>query len=282
MAAGAERKQEEVGNGVMDRCIRSIRVLLFVAALAVVAFSVAGESRPALASHTEVFITKTTAAPVAATYIVLPPGGAPVTYYVWAKNIDDPHGMASFTVDLKFNPNYINITSITENRTFLQQTGRAATCLIPTIEPVPGDPVFWHANVSCITIGPPPPPGVQGSGLLATFVLQPVLGASYGFTPLTNSGHMSDTGKSSPGIIDPSEVTVQRISATIQVAKCGDVTGDGSVSGLDMFGILSKFNTSQGQPGWQAKYDLNSDGSVSGSDLFLDLGQFNLQCTQTP
>lgn len=268
------------------RDMRWARGLLLVsAALAAVMLLLAQDSRPASAVNTRVYFTYSTTNPSPQSNIILNPDGAPVTLYVWAENITDPQGLASFSVDVIYDPDLMSVPNVSFSDTFLESTGRQAMCTTLPAQPVPGDPDHYYVNAACASIvtNPPAPP-VQGSGLLATLTVVP--GSDYGMAALTNDSFMMDAGYIIPPdtVVNPEQIAATVISATAQIAKCGDVApppnGDGAVSGLDFFSLLTKFGTSQGLPGWDERYDLNGDGAVAGVDFFILLGQFGALCTQ--
>jgi hypothetical protein len=70
----------------------------------------------------------------------------------------------------------------------------------------------------------------------------------------------------------PNEANVTNnsfVDGTVQVAKKGDLTGDGSVDVLDLIIVAEALGTHPGDPKWNPNADVNSDGVVNVLDLIL-------------
>ena len=158
---------------------------------------------------------------------------------------------------------------IVGNETWLGSTGRSAACLDTYTREIAGTDL-WQLNLGCRSFGTAP--GVQVSGLLASFSMLP--GSQFGSAPFTFTV--------STRLVTPSGtlMTMNAISALTQVSRCGSVDGDDVVSFLDFLVMLQHFNEVEGvSPGWQKAIDLDDDGAITFLDFLLMLGWFNKQCT---
>jgi hypothetical protein len=62
--------------------------------------------------------------------------------------------------------------------------------------------------------------------------------------------------------------------------ECGDVNGDGAVSGGDIGIVVSKFGRTTGQPGFHFMYETGQvDGAISGGDIGGIVADFGLVCS---
>lgn len=65
----------------------------------------------------------------------------------------------------------------------------------------------------------------------------------------------------------------------IRIGSCpGDADGDGFIGFSDLNAVISAFNTSSGDPGYNAATDFDGDGDVDFGDLNVVLSAFNTEC----
>jgi hypothetical protein len=254
--------------------------LALLAVAAVGSLLLARDSRPVSASHTEMFLslsaTTSTAVPLTPWYAT--PGEAPRTIYAHARNVThDPTGVAAFQVNIVYDSDVVTISSLQVSETWLESTGRTATCTTPIIEPNPGSPPdIYRANIGCYTAGATPPFGAMGGGLLASFVATP------GSTPSSTSFNVNNTGTFLLNATqDATQIATIKRNASIIVAACADFNGDNAVSAGDIAKTVAKFGT-HGPPnqsaGWEAIYDLNIDNVISAADVGIVVAQYGRVC----
>jgi hypothetical protein len=267
------------------------RAMLAVTAAVAVGLVLMGrDSRPASASHTEIFFSlsanNATATPSGT--LLFYPNSAPQTIYVHAKGAShDVTGVSAFQVYFTYTDAMASVSSLQNSpaaTTWLQSTGRSASCTTPIVEPNPGGPSgLYRALVGCYTQGATPPfgPGGNSGGatgsLLASFVLTP--GSTPGSTTLTinnASAFLLNT------TVDAAAYAMTKRNAPVVVAECGNFNGDATVSVGDIGLMVQHYGTSGGPPpsgNWDAIYDLNNDNSISVGDIGLVVLQFGRQCT---
>jgi hypothetical protein len=170
----------------------------------------------------------------------------------------------------------VSVGSLQVSETWLESTGRTATCTSPIIEPNPGSPPdIYRANIGCYTPGTTPL-GAQGGGLIASFVLTP--GGTPSSSPLTLNNaatFLIDTTAQSAYI-----PAIKR-NASVVVAECADFNGDNVVSASDIGLMIGHFGTSGGpppSPNWDAQYDMNLDNAVAAGDIGIVVAQFGRLC----
>jgi hypothetical protein len=206
------------------------------------------------------------------------PGMAPKTVYAHARGVThDPTGVAAFQVNFTFDSDVVMVSSLQVSETWLESTGRTATCTSPIIEPNPGSPPdIYRANIGCYTAGSAPPFGAMNGGLLASFVLTPGSTPSSTQLLLNNSStFMLNTTQ------DAVSITTIKRNASVVVANCADFNGDHVVSASDIGLVVSKFGTHgppNPSPNWNPIYDMNVDNVISAADLGIVVAQFGRQC----
>jgi len=97
--------------------------------------------------------------------------GQRVTVGAVANGVAD---LGAYQFELTFDPAVVSFVSIA-NGTFLGSTGRAVLCVSPIVS-------AGSVRIACSTLGPEPPPGPSGSGVLAVVTFQ---GIAAGVSPLT-------------------------------------------------------------------------------------------------
>lgn len=288
---------------------RAAKVSLLVAAAAMVTLVLARDARPAAgAATTQIIISKSNTAPDPVTSLVFYRDGPPVNLYVWAKDVKDNLGAASFEVYFTYNNDLLQVTALTQNTTWLASTGRQVNCTPPwwaTAPPYvhptddPDDPAWqWEGQVGCETLdGSPPPfgpmcPG-QCTGLLASLTVQPRspqppvnttlnFAVPSGNPIVTYRTWIFDTGYFAGGpVTEPSEIQASVPNINVNIVKCANFDGIGPVDLFnDILGVIARWNMRSSDPGWNPIYDLDSNGAI---DLFNDiLGtivQWNMECT---
>lgn len=226
--------------------------------------------------------------------------------------------LGAFSFTLTFDPGVLTPVFAVSGP-FLGSSGRPLYCL-------PAELAASEATFGCVTLGPPP--GVSGSGLLASVTF--TTSCDGGTTALTLSEADLGTplganipkqtagstillvdepcGSASPdsdldGCSDASEVASDPMSGGLRNPLSFwdffDPNRDRSVSGLDFFGVLGRFNATgdpatdplsgpSPAPAYHAAFDRSAvanafsgppDGTVSGIDFFLILAQFNHDCS---
>ena len=263
---------------------RRSKTLVFACAILVAMLTLANDSRPVAADHTDIFFTQSTTGdpslvtPVTSLSMVVNDPG-PVTLYVWARNVHDPQGVAGFEVKVNYVSWLIAVNSLFADTTWLGSTGRSASCTAPVIRPNPTTGA-GRANVSCNTLGAPPPFGPQGSGLLATITVKAGVVPSITNLVLAEGTLLVNTGAIVRGsIVPPAEIPTIKRSLQLVIARCGDVDGDGGVTISDIFLVAGEFGKDSVHPEWNPIYDLNIDGGITIQDIFLTAGQFGTFCT---
>lgn len=259
--------------GLRIRLEIGIKLVVLGLALALTASLLVRDSRPALASHTEILFSESNTTPTMVNSLVLMVDGPPQTLYVWAKNVDDPTGAAAFGVEVRYNPTLISVPSIAHDTAWLTSTGRQAICADPVIGPTE-DPAVWRALMSCATAFPPPPLGPSCannhcSGLLGTITIQP--GSTVGISPLTlppDRNFLVATVVSDP----PQTIPLTTRSAQIVVAPCADFDSNNVVSLSDVLLIANRFGASSPQ------YDLNGNGLTELQDILIAAAQYGRPC----
>ena len=76
--------------------------------------------------------------------------------------VDDVVDLGAYEFEIRYEPSVLSFASV-ENGLFLSSTGRSVVCQVPQLDQALG--MIRHG---CNTVGPPPPFGPSGSGLLAT------------------------------------------------------------------------------------------------------------------
>ena len=284
------------------------RVSLLVVAVAVTVVALGHDARPATgATGTSIVISKSNTSPIPlSTPIIVYNNGPSVDLYIWAANIKDPFGpnrLGGFDVYFTYDNALVSITALAADTTFLTSTGRQASCVPPFwasfppfVHAIPNDPDgLWEGTVGCHTLDGATPFGPQGTGLIASLTVTPnsavvppastVLDFAVPnadnplFTYLTV---LIDTGRISPTVIPPAEISATVSATTISFLRCADFNGNGVVSLFDdIIAVILHFGTSVGGAGWDPIYDLDGNGNI---DLFNDIigtiVQFGMECTQ--
>ena len=265
------------------------KAMLCVAAALAIALVLAEDSRPAVASHTDIFFTQSLTSPSPMTsFMLLANDPTPRTFYIYARNVDDPEGLGAFEVNVNYVSWLVAVNAIAHDSTWLGSTGRTVACNPPTIEPNV-ETGAGHATIVCNTIGAPPPfgppnGGTAASGLLGTITIK--AGAVPAITQLIldpNRTILVDTGRIQGGeLISPAVIPTTKRSLQLVMTDCGDVypkpNRDGFVTISDVFAIAGRFGMTSTHPNWNPTYDLNDDGSVSLADVFAVAAQFGLHC----
>ncbi len=271
------------------------RAGLVGAVVALAALSLVLGSRPAGASHTEIYFTfpvdpanghsaadcgnpNPTTPPPAHDRAILVPGGPQRIACLWVANVDDQLGAASLQVDVAFDTDVVSAVSAAESTAWLLSTGRQLFACNSAIEELVGDPLGppnrWHVDVGCTT-SETNPLGPQGSGLLATIWLQP--GPLPGVTPLA---HINTYLNPVSAVFPLPEIPAQLRTPAVVVTRCADFMPpgdpDGWVTISDIFAIVQNFGTTD--PALIALYDLNGDGAVVINDILIVVWQFGTMC----
>lgn len=301
-------KQEGTSVRVRAFAIQGLWKMTLLLVVAVAAIVTLAQDAPSVdaVSGTSIILSKsnTTATPVQLP-IILYPGGPSLTLYVWAKDVKDPQGAGRWQIEFNFEANLVSVSGVTPYVTWLQSTGRTADSCPPRLagyviqDPLTG---YGNAQVSCITLdGPPPPFGpncanFNCTGILASFTVTPRVvtppqtarlnfqldDSNPIFTYLTQ---LADTGVVSSGTVtEPQEIPATVPNASVLLAKCADMDGNGQVTVPgDILGVILRYNWTTATPGWDPKYDLNNDGRIDvPNDILGAIFQYNLYCTQTP
>ena len=172
-----------------------------------------------------------------------------------------PCGLGAFAFDISWDPALASYVSISGGA-FLGSTGRGTSCSAPTVG-------ASSVHFQCFSLGAAPL-GPQGSGVLATLILDPhapAPGVSSTVT-LSNVGYTDITGQPFPA---------SGVNGTLEFGPCTDVSdpSDGLVDLSDTLLFLDHFGES---PPSAPKYDPNADGGVDLSDALYSLQEYGQSC----
>ena len=248
------------------------KLALLALAVVVATLAPAQDSRRVGADHSELYIALSAASSNHMNSLFFVVGSEARTFYVRAKDVHDPTGVAGFELTFVYDNDVVSVQFLDPDSTWLNSTGRSVLCSASTIRAITGDPDgLWEALVGCGTLGAEGL-GPQGSGLLGSITLKPALVP--GSTALTNRSSLVDTTEFS------AEIPVTVRSSNVTVAYCGDLNGDGAVTVSDIGIMIANFGRAEGGPDWNPDADLNGDGVITVSDIGLVVVQFGTLCTR--
>lgn len=235
-------------------------------------FLVAQESAPVQGSHTRIHFSR--AESLEPQSIVLFVNGPTEQVHVRVRDVDEPTGISAFEVDVQVPNHLVDIIFMNHNLTWLESTGRTATCTNPVQTDT--SPTITTANFSCNTFNAPPPYGpTTASGsqapALATLYLEPGIVAGSTQLRFTTLTKLVNTPSNPDNL---AAIPLTRQPATIVVARCADFNGDQVVSTIDIVRQVGQFGTSN------SFYDLTQDGVVSISDITISVAQFGMHCPE--
>jgi len=231
--------------------------------LAVAAWALAGDARPADANHTKIIFSRSSISPTQEPNLILPMNGSLQDYYIWAVNVHNSTGVAAFDVRFEFDPDLLDFLLVEPVTAWLTSTNRSPAC-VWAIGPG-GELQDGQAYVSCSTFTIPPPYGPSGTGVLAHVrmrggpqIMSDVLHLSSSF--------LIDTP---PNPADQQVIPASVPDVYITVGKCPDFDLNGTIDLFnDIFGVAFHFGLNAGDPGWDSIFDLDDNGSI---DLFNDI-----------
>ncbi len=178
-------------------------------------------------------------------------------------NIADVAELGSFQFLLAFSPDIVHAEGATLGD-FLGSTGRNTVPMNPaSIDNQAGTIAFGAASFG-------EPAGAAGSGVLATISFSP---QANGASDLTlQDVKVTDTMTTSiPVDLQDGQVTV---IANID----GDLNGDCVVDVIDIMMVASRWNTSQGQPGYDPFCDIDHDGDIDVVDIMIVASHWGDTC----
>ena len=295
---------ESAAMNAMHTLRFSVKIVLLVGLLAVGAFALARESRPAQADTTQLYLAASSSCGGSGvSSVVLLLGSTGQDLYLCTKDIDDPYGAAAFTLDFSYGSWLVGVQSASVDdpaflptgrglaQQWLGSTGRVTSCLAPTIAPHL-DTGLGRVDGGCSTLSPPPPNGadtVAGPATLAKIRLSPGITKA-----LTNVDFRGATGTSTqlvsanfqggpnPAILIPATPPL----LSVYISGCGDFTGpggvpEGRVTIADILYEAGKFGARPGgptPPGWNPNWDMDGGNSVNIQDILIVAKEFGMAC----
>ncbi len=267
-----------------ESTVARVQLIGVLAALAVAVL--VQDGRPVQAAHTAIIVSRSNAAPMPVQSLIFYRNDPPVTLYVWAVNVDDPQGLAAFTLELDYSTLVANpsapvatLTSFATDPTWLGTSGRSASCGTGTLPAF--DNSVGRGFGTCFTLGGINQWGVQGTGLIGSFTIQPgaVLGSgtlNFAQSWLSDPGQLIDDT-----VIDPQVIPATRPNIPVLIPRCADFDGDGIVTLFgDIYAVAIRFDATPGDPRWDPIYDLDGNGIIDlFGDTYLTSRQFDLHCT---
>ena len=273
-----------------------VKVGFLAAAVVVATLGLAHEPNAESASDTQIIFSYSNIAPIPAESIILTPGGAPRPVYIWVTDVKEPAGVSTFQLALQYDATDFLATTVSGDLdgigdgTWLGSTGRSSFC-----QPDGGPPEPGKLFGACYTLGPPPPVGPTGSGLLGNVLLWPgaELGAASQLVlvepeacPPTCTGvlgtYLLDTNFTPENI---KQIPLTLVESTVVFLGCADnsppPSGDGVVDlPNDILGVLLRFDMTSSDPDWDPLFDLNGDGLIDlPNDVLGTILQFQLPCS---
>ena len=234
------------------------RVLRGGLLLALIAASMVGTSQRAEAVSTKVRIDP---------YITAEPVTSLHDFTVDVRVDDVTAGLGGFQFWLVSNPTIVVPLSVSTTaevqNLFLGKTGRTVTCILRSVTPS-------TVKLYCITIGPTPPLGATGSGVLARVTYSPVGNVGTTALDLQNVTLASVSGSQIPATVE---------DGLASVILCADVDGSNSVDGTDIAIVIDRYGTYNGGPGWNPACDIDGSGAVDGTDIALTIAAFGFVCS---
>jgi hypothetical protein len=263
------------------------KLAVVVGAVAGMVFLFGRDAAPVKASHTKILVSSSPTEPnmVNGALFILdgdPTNDDPTTYYVWAQDVDDPQGLGAYQVEFNYISWLLSVTSLTvppSQSNWLYSSNRSGPCMPmpPEIEE-DLETGYGHGTGGCSTLGPPPPYGPQGSGLLATFSISPGITKKahpidFAETFLIDPGHVQGGGV----YVEPQIIPSQKLPFVVYMTQCADFTGfggnpDGIVSVNDILFVGTKFG--QTGPTW----DMDGNNQVTVPDILIAAREFGRQC----
>jgi hypothetical protein len=165
--------------------------------------------------------------------------------------IADVTDLGSFQFTLVFSPTVMHVDGVALGD-FLGSTGRNTSPVGPQIDNETGTLTFGGFSFG-------EPPGPNGSGLLATITFSP---QAEGESALhLQSVQVTNTV--------PEEIAVGQQDGQVTVLQTipGDLDGDCDVDVMDIMIVASHWNSSEGDPDYDARYDMDGDGDIDIVDI---------------
>ena len=231
--------------------------------LAVAAWALADDARPADANHTKIIFSRSNVSPIQDASMILPMNGSLQDYYVWAVNVHNSTGVSAFDVRFSFDPDLLDVLLLEPVTAWLGSTDRSPAC-VWAVGPE-GELADGEAYVSCSTFSIPPPYGPGGTGVIAHLRMRGGPQIMSGGIDMLDS-FLIDT-PADP--LDQQEIPAAAPYVYITVGKCPDFDLNGTIDLFnDIFGVAFHFGQFAGDPGWDPIYDLDDNGNI---DLFTDI-----------
>lgn len=274
------------------------KLTLLALVIAAGAVGLTREHRPAHASHTKIFVSKSINCATSDelfSYVSFL-GGPEENLYLCARDVDNtPWGAAGFNIDFRYISWLINVNAVLIDDPayasgWLDDTGRAVQCLpLISIEPniATGQ---GHVVGSCYTPGAVPPYGPLSNHVLARITIQPGIvkaSTSIDFRPLP--GQLPTTGTVlvsaylDPQFPQPVIIPASVPLLPVNVAPCADyhpvaTGGNNFVNIFDILFLAGKFGQSSSSPGWSPDWDMDGNNFVNVFDILIAGRQFGRTC----
>ena len=170
-------------------------------------------------------------------------------------------GLGSFDFTATWDPAKLAYHGAVSPGTFLGSTGRSVSCFPPTT-------TANSVSFQCVTLGPLPM-GPQGSGVLATVEMRPLVASSGGSTPMTfSSVTLLD--------IKGQQFPATTLAGQVKFGICADIVVDGGVDLIDVLAVLGHFGETA--PPAATKYDPDANGEIDLQDAVYVLQEFGQTC----
>jgi thermitase len=177
-------------------------------------------------------------------------------------SIRDVADLGSFQFDLTYVSSTMTATHAVCGP-FPGSTGRSVIPVGPTMDNIVGRVTF-----GCSSEGGEP--GPDGTGELATITFNAV---DLGVSPLQfENVQVTDTADVAIA------VGAQDGNVTVTAACREDVNGDGAINVVDIQLVAARWNTAEGDPGYDSFYDINEDGRINIVDIQRVAAKWNTTC----